>query len=103
MSLWVLTLLGPNEEEAVHTRRNPSSPPSPAPTLTVHTLHPGVIPIFTEADVSQVQDSCHQLEDQLLDVGRDPDDLHGILPAQQGQNLYHSTSALPSWVRLLGP
>lgn len=56
-----------------------------SPTLTVYALHAGIIPFFTEADVPQVQDPCHELQDKLLHAGRNPNDLHGVLWARQGQ------------------
>ena len=69
------------------THPQASIPPSLIPTLTVHTLHSGVIPVFTETDVPQVQDPRHELQDQLLDTGRDPNDLHSTLWVQRGQKL----------------
>lgn len=66
---------------SLYTRaRRPTSP-----TLTVYTLHTGIIPFFTEADVPQMQDPCHELQDQLLHTGWNPNDLHGVLWARQGQ------------------
>lgn len=58
---------------------------STAPTLTVCALHTGVVPFFTEADVPQVQDPRHELQDELLHTGWNPNDLHGVLWAQWGQ------------------
>lgn len=47
--------------------------------LTVIAFHLGVIASFDEADVSQVEDACNDVEHLNLDVAWDPNHLHGFL------------------------
>lgn len=48
-------------------------------SLTVGALHLPVVAGLDEADVSQVEDAGHDLQDLSLDVCWDPDHLHGFL------------------------
>lgn len=47
--------------------------------LTVSIFHPSVVAFLPKADVSQVEDPCHDLQHQLLILAPDADDLHGVL------------------------
>lgn len=47
--------------------------------LTVGALDLAVVARLDEADVAQVEDTCHDLQHLSLDVPRDPDHLHGLL------------------------
>lgn len=49
------------------------------PSLTVSALHLPVVSSLDEADVSQVEDACDDLQHLNLDVIRDPNHLHGFL------------------------
>lgn len=55
--------------------------PSPAqeglPTLFA--LHCGIVADLFEAEVAEVEHPGHNLDDQLLLLGRDADDFHGVL------------------------
>lgn len=90
-----MVLLGFEVGRAVLIQEPDARPTSP--TLTVYALHTGIIPFFTEADVPQVQDPCHELQDKLLHTGRNPNDLHGVLWARQGQ------LRLPTLVSTMNP
>lgn len=97
-----MALLGSEWEEAV-LMHEPHTQLSTAPTLTVCTLHTGIVPFFTEADVPQVQDPCHELQDELLHAGWNPNDVHGVLWAQWGQFMppclvFTLTTELDLWV-----
>ena len=48
-------------------------------SLTVRALHLPIVAGFYEADVSQVEDACDDLQHLSLDVTWDPDHLHGFL------------------------
>lgn len=48
-------------------------------SLTVCALHLCIIASFDEADVSQVEDSCNDLEHLSLDVTWDSNHVHGFL------------------------
>lgn len=48
-------------------------------SLTVCALHLCIIASFDEADVSQVEDSCNNLEHLSLDVTWDSNHVHGFL------------------------
>lgn len=47
--------------------------------LTLFTLHCCVIADFFEADISEVEDSCHYLQHQRLLLREDPNDIHRML------------------------
>lgn len=48
-------------------------------SLTVRALHLPIVACFYEADVSQVEDACDDLQHLSLDVALDPNHLHGFL------------------------
>lgn len=101
-----MALLGSEWEEAV-LMHEPHTQLSTAPTLTVCALHTGIVPFFTEADVPQVQDPCHELQDKLLHAGWNPNDVHGVLWAQRGQLMppglvFTLTTELDLWVHSTG-
>lgn len=47
--------------------------------LTICAFHLPIVSCLNEADVSQVEDTCDNLQYLSLDVTRDPDYLHGFL------------------------
>lgn len=47
--------------------------------LTVGAFHLGIIASFNEADVSQVEDACNDVQHLNLDVTWDSNHLHGFL------------------------
>lgn len=55
--------------------------------LTLFTLHCGVVADFFEADVSQVEHACHDLQHQRLLLREDPDHVHRVLGA--GKEITH--------------
>lgn len=55
--------------------------------LTLFTLHCGIVADFFEADVSQVEHACHDLQHQGLLLCKDPNHVHRMLEA--GREITH--------------
>lgn len=53
--------------------------------LTVCAFHLGIIARFNEADVSQVEDACNDVQHLHLDVTWDSNHLHGFLEKRRAQ------------------